>query len=140
MNEQSSRSHAIFTLVLEQQPLQGVTGDFITAKFHMVDLAGSERAKKTGLLLNSCCEPSFCDMGNLSLFRQACQPGRLALQPKTRSAVLSLLLHMSGTGPQVPMACPAIIPLSFVFWYVSTDFGFGKEFFRRWYSSEAANF
>ena len=51
MNEQSSRSHAIFTLVLEQQPVQGLQGDCLTAKFHLVDLAGSERAKKTGLFL-----------------------------------------------------------------------------------------
>ena len=52
MNEQSSRSHAIFSLTLEQQPLQGSTGgssgEVVTAKFHLVDLAGSERAKKTG--------------------------------------------------------------------------------------------
>ena len=48
MNEQSSRSHAIFSLVLEQHPQEGSPGDFITAKFHLVDLAGSERAKKTG--------------------------------------------------------------------------------------------
>ncbi len=48
MNEQSSRSHAIFSLVLEQQPPDGSPGDFVTAKFHLVDLAGSERAKKTG--------------------------------------------------------------------------------------------
>ena len=60
MNEQSSRSHAIFSLALEQQPLQGPigglmggstggsSGEVVTAKFHLVDLAGSERAKKTG--------------------------------------------------------------------------------------------
>ncbi|KAL3145648.1 hypothetical protein ABBQ32_003187 [Trebouxia sp. C0010 RCD-2024] len=50
MNEQSSRSHAIFSLSLEQQPLQGSTGGVgvVSAKFHLVDLAGSERAKKTG--------------------------------------------------------------------------------------------
>ncbi len=48
MNEQSSRSHAIFSLVLEQQPPDGSPGDFVTAKFHLVDLAGSESAKKTG--------------------------------------------------------------------------------------------
>lgn len=49
MNEQSSRSHAIFSLALEQHPPEGTPGDVITAKFHLVDLAGSERAKKTGL-------------------------------------------------------------------------------------------
>lgn len=48
MNEQSSRSHAIVSLVLEQQPPDGSPGDVVTAKFHLVDLAGSERAKKTG--------------------------------------------------------------------------------------------
>lgn len=48
MNEQSSRSHAIFSLSLEQQPIQGSSGEVVSAKFHLVDLAGSERAKKTG--------------------------------------------------------------------------------------------
>jgi len=43
MNEQSSRSHAIFTVHIEQQ----VDDDVTTAKFHFVDLAGSERASKT---------------------------------------------------------------------------------------------
>ncbi len=52
MNETSSRSHAIFTLMLEQRlPLSGDEGsgrvELRTAKFHFVDLAGSERAKKT---------------------------------------------------------------------------------------------
>lgn len=49
MNELSSRSHAIFTISIEQHALtdpeeQGYT----CAKFHFVDLAGSERAKRTG--------------------------------------------------------------------------------------------
>lgn len=60
MNDQSSRSHAVFTLTIEQSPLfssavgdneqanpsselQGVT----TSKLTFVDLAGSERLKKT---------------------------------------------------------------------------------------------
>ncbi|CAK4081136.1 unnamed protein product [Aphanomyces euteiches] len=46
MNEQSSRSHAIFTLILQQK--NRLTGEFTHAKFHLVDLAGSERAKRTG--------------------------------------------------------------------------------------------
>ncbi|XP_038984123.1 kinesin-like protein KIN-4A isoform X2 [Phoenix dactylifera] len=60
MNNQSSRSHAIFTITLEQMrkldpiitadgvPIEDVTEDFLCAKFHLVDLAGSERAKRTG--------------------------------------------------------------------------------------------
>ncbi|CAM6106879.1 unnamed protein product [Calypogeia fissa] len=50
MNQQSSRSHAIFTIIVEQRSVlnDATNGDVITAKFHLVDLAGSERAKRTG--------------------------------------------------------------------------------------------
>ncbi|XP_022657129.1 kinesin-like protein KIF21B isoform X6 [Varroa destructor] len=61
MNSQSSRSHAIFTLIIRQQKfLPGGRGndeegavtendmETLTAKFHFVDLAGSERIKRTG--------------------------------------------------------------------------------------------
>ncbi|ONK70321.1 uncharacterized protein A4U43_C05F32520 [Asparagus officinalis] len=60
MNNQSSRSHAIFTITLEQMrkldplsttdgvPMEDVTDDYLCAKLHLVDLAGSERAKRTG--------------------------------------------------------------------------------------------
>lgn len=57
MNSQSSRSHAIFTITMEQKKpshcLPGVTNDdigddILCAKLHLVDLAGSERAKRTG--------------------------------------------------------------------------------------------
>lgn len=55
-----SRSHAIFTITLEQRrkwdPLpdggnpspEEVSEDYLCAKLHLVDLAGSERAKRTG--------------------------------------------------------------------------------------------
>ncbi|CAH8362049.1 unnamed protein product [Eruca vesicaria subsp. sativa] len=46
MNSQSSRSHAIFTITLEQKKVGGE--DILCAKLHLVDLAGSERAKRTG--------------------------------------------------------------------------------------------
>ena len=45
MNDQSSRSHAIFTITLEQS--RGGENDLIKSKFHLVDLAGSERQSKT---------------------------------------------------------------------------------------------
>ncbi|PWA55123.1 P-loop containing nucleoside triphosphate hydrolases superfamily protein [Artemisia annua] len=57
MNSQSSRSHAIFTISMEQKRIAGPTSggghddagdDILSAKLHLVDLAGSERAKKTG--------------------------------------------------------------------------------------------
>jgi hypothetical protein len=48
MNDSSSRSHGIFTIFLEQHPIDQTEEGFITAKFYFVDLAGSERVKKTG--------------------------------------------------------------------------------------------
>lgn len=57
MNNQSSRSHAIFTITLEQMrklnpgdssPNEGMGEEYLCAKLHLVDLAGSERAKRTG--------------------------------------------------------------------------------------------
>ena len=64
MNEASSRSHAIFTVTIDQkivkvtqnaetepQPADAepvTSEENISAKFHFVDLAGSERIKKTG--------------------------------------------------------------------------------------------
>ncbi|CAN6460133.1 unnamed protein product [Victoria cruziana] len=60
MNNQSSRSHAIFTITIEQihkvdlafssegQQGEDTGEDYLCAKLHLVDLAGSERAKRTG--------------------------------------------------------------------------------------------
>ncbi|XP_056140948.1 kinesin family member 4 [Lampris incognitus] len=46
MNAASSRSHAIFTITLEQHRGKDKT-DSVVSKLHLVDLAGSERQKKT---------------------------------------------------------------------------------------------
>ncbi len=47
-----SRSHAIFTITLEQRrkwdKLDDCGEEYLCAKLHLVDLAGSERAKRTG--------------------------------------------------------------------------------------------
>ncbi|XP_037677476.1 chromosome-associated kinesin KIF4A [Choloepus didactylus] len=46
MNSQSSRSHAIFTISIEQRKKTDKNSTF-RSKLHLVDLAGSERQKKT---------------------------------------------------------------------------------------------
>jgi len=50
MNSESSRSHAIFTIVVEVSETDTSTGReiFRAGKLNLVDLAGSERQKKTG--------------------------------------------------------------------------------------------
>lgn len=49
MNENSSRSHSIFTITIESSE-PGPDGEdrFVAGKLHLVDLAGSERQSKTG--------------------------------------------------------------------------------------------
>ncbi|XP_061301642.1 chromosome-associated kinesin KIF4A isoform X1 [Pezoporus flaviventris] len=46
MNSQSSRSHAIFTICIDQKKKSDKNSSF-RSKLHLVDLAGSERQKKT---------------------------------------------------------------------------------------------
>lgn len=97
MNEQSSRSHSIFTVILEQRvqrrvvPCVGAGGcelptetaeelaalgegreddvaaTYRTAKFHLVDLAGSERAKRTGAVGSRFKESVSINAGLLAL-------------------------------------------------------------------------
>lgn len=48
MNDESSRSHAIFTIILEKNSKEGDKKDYFTSRFSFVDLAGSERLGRTG--------------------------------------------------------------------------------------------
>ncbi|KOB72682.1 putative kinesin family member 21A [Operophtera brumata] len=77
MNSSSSRSHAVFTLLLRQRRLADLEAvekeadteqpeqyETLTAKFHFVDLAGSERLKRTGnsnTVMIACVSPSDRD-------------------------------------------------------------------------------
>lgn len=80
MNNCSSRSHAIFTISIEQSiiedlykpadaaPADAGTGEeYMVAKFHFVDLAGSERAKRTGATGNTLKEGISINKGLLAL-------------------------------------------------------------------------
>merc|ERR1719446_1652773 len=86
MNEQSSRSHSIFTIILEQRKRNascqrqawGADSEsggeasatqlsYRTAKFHLVDLAGSERAKRTGAVGSRFKESVAINSGLLAL-------------------------------------------------------------------------
>ncbi|KAL4483969.1 hypothetical protein ABPG72_013975 [Tetrahymena utriculariae] len=91
MNQTSSRSHAVFTIFLEQHSIDDlyqsqdqndmipedadgqkaveniINEGFKTSKFHFVDLAGSERIKKTGAVGNTMKEGININMGLLSL-------------------------------------------------------------------------
>ncbi|KAL3154275.1 hypothetical protein ABBQ32_013766 [Trebouxia sp. C0010 RCD-2024] len=72
LNDASSRSHAIFTLTLEQRrkpnaPADGKAPKFLKSKLHLVDLAGSERAKDTGATGDQLTEGININKGLLAL-------------------------------------------------------------------------
>jgi hypothetical protein len=84
MNNTSSRSHAIFTITIEQHQIEDLykqeegkpdvkiedaelSEGFTVAKFHFVDLAGSERVKRTGATGNTLKEGISINKGLLSL-------------------------------------------------------------------------
>jgi len=77
MNDESSRSHAIFTLHVKQQRIisgedemdtAGISDcETLSAKFHFVDLAGSERLKRTGAVGHRAKESISINSGLLSL-------------------------------------------------------------------------
>ncbi|XP_071484846.1 kinesin-like protein KIF27 [Diadema antillarum] len=91
MNEHSSRSHSIFTILMEQRWRDGANSPsasqavsprgeeelsdsdedpdfhFMSAKFHFVDLAGSERAHRTGNAGERFKESVYINSGLLSL-------------------------------------------------------------------------
>lgn len=48
LNKESSRSHCIYTIVLESKSKTETSEKVIFSKLHLVDLAGSERTKKSG--------------------------------------------------------------------------------------------
>ena len=67
MNAVSSRSHAIFTVTIEQvvednstEHVTAASGcSAMSSKFHFVDLAGSERAKRTQVAFCELHDPIF---------------------------------------------------------------------------------
>ncbi len=72
MNEQSSRSHSVFTIKVEQKTNTelegGVTREqIVKAKLNLVDLAGSERANKTGATGSTLKEGANINMSLMAL-------------------------------------------------------------------------
>ena len=79
MNNQSSRSHAVFTVTItftNTDLASGVTGETVS-RMSLVDLAGSERANKTGavgtrLKEGSNINKSLTTLGNVKTFSFVC--------------------------------------------------------------------
>ncbi len=59
LNKKSSRSHAIFTIIIESRSKVESSEKVLVSKLSIVDLAGSERTKKTNSIGNTLLEASF---------------------------------------------------------------------------------
>nr|XP_049692425.1 kinesin-like protein KIF21A isoform X2 [Helicoverpa armigera] len=125
MNSSSSRSHAVFTLLLRQRrlaPDQDTTVDreadseapeqyeTLTAKFHFVDLAGSERLKRTGATGERAKEGISINCGLLALGNVISALGdrsRKVLHVPYRDSKLTRLLQdsLGGNSNTVMIAC-----------------------------------
>eukprot|EP00095_Tigriopus_kingsejongensis_P007989 maker-scaffold269_size230758-snap-gene-0.23 protein:Tk07989 transcript:maker-scaffold269_size230758-snap-gene-0.23-mRNA-1 annotation:"kinesin-like protein kif21a-like" len=131
MNDQSSRSHAIFTIYIQQQrqaksqsfsnvedgedevpDLPKASGDLetLTAKFHFVDLAGSERLKRTGATGERAKEGISINCGLLALGNVISALGdtsKKALHVPYRDSKLTRLLQdsLGGNSRTLMIAC-----------------------------------
>ncbi|GFO31121.1 kinesin-like protein kif27, partial [Plakobranchus ocellatus] len=131
MNEQSSRSHSIFTVVIGQRwsevdPLKekrlNQTSETsidsvddqninhcMSGKFHFVDLAGSERAHKTGNIGDRFKESIFINSGLLSLGNVISALGDMKKKashiPYRESKITRLLKDSLGGNAQTLMIC-----------------------------------
>lgn len=117
MNAQSSRSHAIFTILIKRQ--RRLTGEqtvidddveTLTAKFHFVDLAGSERLKRTGATGERAKEGISINSGLLSLGNVISALGdtsKRVLHIPYRDSKLTRLLQdsLGGNSQTLMIAC-----------------------------------
>ncbi|CAE7040393.1 KIN4A [Symbiodinium sp. CCMP2592] len=123
MNEQSSRSHSIFTLILEQRRRIGggdawSEEDYVTAKFHLVDLAGSERAKRTGAVGSRFKESISINSGLLALgnvISALGDPAKRGSHVPYRESKLTRLLQdsLGGNSRTVMIACVSCADIDF---------------------------
>jgi len=121
MNKQSSRSHSIFTISIEQRVPHSArrTHEWITAKFHLVDLAGSERAKRTGNMGQRLKESVNINSGLLALGNVISALGderrRRATHVPYRQSKLTRMLQdsLGGNSRTLMVACVSPADASF---------------------------
>lgn len=108
MNETSSRSHAVFTLLLTQRRLDletGMAGEKVS-RISLVDLAGSERANSTGatgtrLKEGALINKSLTTLGRvIAALATASQSGTKAAAEKVpyRDSVRDFLMQLGNNG------------------------------------------
>ncbi|XP_026835310.1 kinesin-like protein KIF21A isoform X2 [Drosophila erecta] len=117
MNDQSSRSHALFTIFVRRQRLLTASDNVpdndletMTSKFHFVDLAGSERLKRTQATGERAREGISINCGLLALGNCISALGdksKRALHVPYRDSKLTRLLQdsLGGNSQTLMIAC-----------------------------------
>ncbi|XP_057327856.1 chromosome-associated kinesin KIF4A [Microplitis mediator] len=114
MNDQSSRSHAIFSMTVFQEPKDN-PANATTAKFHLVDLAGSERSKKTQATGDRFKEGVNINKGLLALGNVISQLGDSAANSFVvyRDSKLTRLLQDSLGGNSITLMIACVSPADY---------------------------
>ncbi|CAO3591227.1 unnamed protein product [Absidia cylindrospora] len=110
MNTVSSRSHAVFSVILKQTRPDLEDTDTLTSKFHFVDLAGSERLKRTNAQGDRAKEGIAINSGLLALGNVISALGdehRRASHVPYRDSKLTRLLQdsLGGNSQTLMLAC-----------------------------------
>ncbi|KAI1719255.1 kinesin motor domain-containing protein [Ditylenchus destructor] len=134
MNQASSRSHAIFSLLIKQKRIASIENveimgldaakeikelEVLTAKFHFVDLAGSERLKRTGATGDRQKEGISINCGLLALGNVISALGQVkgkAAHVPYRDSKLTRLLQdsLGGNSCTLMIACASPSDIDFV--------------------------
>ncbi|XP_022979663.1 kinesin-like protein KIN-12B isoform X1 [Cucurbita maxima] len=117
VNSESSRSHTVFTCVVESRSKRMADGlsSFKTSRINLVDLAGSERQKLTGAAGERLKEAgninrSLSQLGNLiNILAEISQTGKQRHIPYRDSRLTFLLQESLGGNAKLAMVC-AISP------------------------------
>ncbi|CAK9189601.1 unnamed protein product [Sphagnum troendelagicum] len=119
MNNESSRSHSVFTFVIESRSKSVAEGvsSVRSSRMNLVDLAGSERQKRTGAAGERLKEAgninkSLSQLGNvINILAEASQTGKQRHIPYRDSRLTFLLQESLGGNAKLAMIC-AISPAS----------------------------
>ncbi|KAI1720900.1 kinesin motor domain-containing protein [Ditylenchus destructor] len=134
MNQASSRSHAIFSLLIKQKKMASIENvesmeddgaeeikevEVLSAKFHFVDLAGSERLKRTGATGDRQKEGISINCGLLALGNVISALGQAkgkAAHVPYRDSKLTRLLQdsLGGNSCTLMIACASPSDIDFV--------------------------
>jgi hypothetical protein len=120
MNDQSSRSHSVFTIKIEQKT-DVIMGDvhkisIVKAKLNLVDLAGSERAEKTGASGSTLKEGANINMSLMALgnvINALSEAGSKRQHIPYRDSKLTRLLQESLGGNAATVMIAAISPADY---------------------------